>query len=60
MVFIQALQIIAFTMLLGIQKTGSTENLVINFIMFVFTKYCLRKCRLKELSDTFQNNDRII
>lgn len=60
MVFIQALQTIAFTMLLGIQKTGSIENLIINFIMFVFTKYCLHKCRLKELSDTFQNNDRII
>ena len=60
MVFIQALQIIAFTMLLGIQKTSSIENFIINLIMFLFTKFCLQKCKLKELSDTLQNNDRII
>lgn len=60
LVFIQALQIIAFTMMLGIQKTGSIENLIINFIMFLFTKFCLQRCKLKALSNTLQNNERII
>lgn len=57
---IQATIMMVFGLVLGTQKIGAVENLIINFLTFLIIFLALSKCSLKKLSRVLQSHEKMI
>lgn len=57
---IQATMIVLLYALLGIQRMGAKENLLINALMFAVVVFILSRCKLRKMSAVLQSNEKIV
>lgn len=57
---IEATIMLGFSIVFNIQKMSTMQNLIVNIVVFGVVSIGLRYANLKQLSETFQSNDKLI